>query len=654
MSNRSHRIMELALSSMENQANFNNSAQNPDVADPEDELQNINNEMITQNSSTYVVQSTGTMKMNFTRVHKTSSSPNTSEDGDFSSGSSDNYAPSSSRESSCSEQSFDSEAENLEPAQNGPDSPAKKGKKRIRNVENWIKVKAKTLKNSGKKYTSSAGKMVEAKKMRPPCSEKCILSCTKKIGEAFRIQLFTEYWELASLQRQRDFLSSCIEQLTVKYRRISSTEARKPNCAFYLLNNGQKVRVCKTFLINTLGIAERTIRTVIASKATGCGIAPADQRGKHSKHRRIDSEILNSIRDHINSIPRIESHYVRSDTSREFIDGGLSIAEMHRHYSEERALANKPTTTYDTYARIFNTEFNIGFFAPKKDQCDLCESYKNNPNNTEVQKAYEEHQEEKKLSRNEKDQDKSKAKNQDIVLAVYDLQAVLPVPMAQTSIFFYKSRLNCFNFTVTEIGNDKTFCFFWHEGLGHRGAAEIGTCVLLYLEELSKTKPGADVVFYSDNCGGQQKNKYVPTQQLLKFFIGMYLYAVEKFNINSITHKYLVRGHTQNEGDAVHSIIERSVKKAKKSGPIYVPDQYVSIIRNTKKKGNPLQVKELSFGDFFDLKALFEEMGINISKNTDRQDFKINDVKKNIDLISNISIGFKNEYLYLLPFKNIY
>ncbi|XP_031332274.1 uncharacterized protein LOC116162721 [Photinus pyralis] len=208
---------------------------------------------------------------------------------------------------------------------------------------------------------------------------------------------------------------------------------------------------------------------------------------------------------------------------------------MHRHYSEERALANKPTTTYDTYARIFNTEFNIGFFAPKKDQCDLCESYKNNPNNTEVQKAYEEHQEEKKLSRNEKDQDKSKAKNQDIVLAVYDLQAVLPVPMAQTSIFFYKSRLNCFNFTVTEIGNDKTFCFFWHEGLGHRGAAEIGTCVLLYLEELSKTKPGADVVFYSDNCGGQQKNKYVPTQQLLKYSIGLETTNTHRMGIPDIS-----------------------------------------------------------------------------------------------------------------------
>ena len=64
----------------------------------------------------------------------------------------------------------------------------------------------------------------------------------------------------------------------------------------------------------------------------------------------------------------------------------------------------------------------------------------------------------------------------------------------------------------------------------------------------------------------------------------MYLYAVTTLNINSIIHKFLIRGHTQNEGDAAHSVIEKNIKRAKKSGPIYVPDQYVSLIRTAKKK----------------------------------------------------------------------
>lgn len=107
----------------------------------------------------------------------------------------------------------------------------------------------------------------------------------------------------------------------------------------------------------------------------------------------------------------------------------------------------------------------------------------------------------------------------------------------------------------------------------------------------------------------------------------MYLYAVEHLNIKSITHKYLIRGHTQNEGDAVHSVIEKSVKKATRSGPIFVPDQYVPLIRNAKKKGNPLVVHELSYDDFIDLKSLNDEMALNFAKNVDGKDFKLTEVK---------------------------
>ncbi|CAG9816801.1 unnamed protein product [Phaedon cochleariae] len=303
-----------------------------------------------------------------------------------------------------------------------------------------------------------------------------------------------------------------------------------------------------------------------------------------------------------------------------YIDGGLCIAELHRNYSEERTYCNREVASYDTYAKVFNTEYNIGFFSPKKDQCDLCESYKNASNDERIklEEKYNKHSEEKDLSRKVKTEDKEKAKEHGVILAVYDLQAVLPVPMGQTSAFFYKSRLNCYNFTITNIGNDQTKSFFWHEGLGHRGAIEIGTCVLNYLQEISENTPGMDVIFYSDNCGGQQKNR---------FLIGAYLYAVGRFNIKSITHKYLIRGHTQNEGDAIHSVIERALKRTKKSGPIYVPDQYITVIQNARKKGNPVEVKEMGYADFVDIKSLYDDMGINICRDIDGNDFKINDIR---------------------------
>lgn len=462
MSSRSKKIVQLALASAENNPESNAIKMQLAETHPH-HLKNLGQNSLYQFSENeYVSEIKGPTKLNLKRAHRATYAEQSSSDETalFSSGSSDDYLPSSSQESVSFFENSELETVKCQidsaespKVQNSCNSPptVRKPKKRLQNKDNWIKVKAKLLKNSGKSYLSRTGKIVEAKKMGPPCPSKCLLACSTRFSEEFRVHLFEQYWRLASLQRQRDFLSSCVEQLQLKYRRISANEPRRPNCSFHIMNNGQRVRVCKKFLINTLGIGERTIRTIIQSKMSGNGIIPEDKRGKHNNRRKIDEEILQSIRDHINSVPRIESHYVRSETHREFIDGGLTIAEMHRHYTIARSSVNKPAANYDTFTRIFNTEFNIGFYIPKKDQCDLCEAYRNTDGKEKekIQNRYVEHIDEKKLSRIEKGKDKLKAENSEIALAVYDLQAVLPVPMGQCSSFFYKSRLNCYNFTVS-------------------------------------------------------------------------------------------------------------------------------------------------------------------------------------------------------------
>ncbi|CAH1183064.1 unnamed protein product [Ceutorhynchus assimilis] len=407
----------------------------------------------------YVVEKESGTKLTLRKVNQSYKEYCDPEQEPFSGGSSDEYNPDNDNDDSDSSSSSSRTSENIDITTNNADdnkeqttnSPVKKGKKRVKNQMNWKQVKAKRFRNSGQQYTSRTGKIVEAKSMKPACSNKCIFSCSTKFSEELRSQLFKKYWDLGNLQRQRDYLGSCIEQLILKYRRVSSAQPRKPNCAFYLHENGNKIRVCKTFLINTFGISEKVIRTVIQSKVSEQGIIKEDCRGKHGNHKRIDEEVVNSVFDHINSIPRIESHYTRKDTKREYIDGGLTIAEMHRNYCERRSASNQQSVTYDYYATIFNTKFNIGFFIPKKDQCDLCETYKNalDKEEIELKHKYEEHLEEKELSRKEKESDKGRAQDGEIALAVYDLQAVLPVPVGQSSAFFYKSRLNCYNFSIS-------------------------------------------------------------------------------------------------------------------------------------------------------------------------------------------------------------
>lgn len=199
-------------------------------------------------------------------------------------------------------------------------------------------------------------------------------------------------------------------------------------------------------------MSNKAIQTAL-SKKTELGVVLADLRGKHGHQPTIDPQVKQSVIDliFINSIPRIESHYLRAQTTREFIPSDKSLADIYRDYKQLREKDGLAFATSSTFNRIFNTEFNISFFVPKKDQCDLCERYKNSDEDEKrkISQEYDLHLKEKALARAEKDNDKGRTDG--TIVAVYDLQAVLQIPKGQVSLFFYKSRLNCFNFTISDL-----------------------------------------------------------------------------------------------------------------------------------------------------------------------------------------------------------
>lgn len=98
-----------------------------------------------------------------------------------------------------------------------------------------------------------------------------------------------------------------------------------------------------------------------------------------------------------------------------------------------------------------------------------------------LKENYDTHLIEKELSRKEKDKENN---TDNVVVAVYDLQAVLQCPRGDVSSFYYVSKLNVFNFTMYELKSKAVKCFIWDESEANRGVCEIGTCVLKYLESL--------------------------------------------------------------------------------------------------------------------------------------------------------------------------
>lgn len=278
--------------------------------------------------------------------------------------------------SSTSSLSSDTTEDELESFNDSVVEGRKKSRKCLRNPNKWKQNVAKTLRNTGKEYVSNkkSKKIVPARSIKGPCTSKCRLKCIDNIKEIDRNVLFQKYWALGNIELQRSYIRNCMVEVKPKYKYTNAARPRKPNNSFYFTVNDIKIRVCKTYFINTLNICDRQIRTV-KKKTDAQGFIAKDNRGKNLNRKRTEPSVIQDIKNHINSIPRIESHYLRSSTSRDYIGGEKTIMDLWRDFDKDQRDVGKPTCEYWLYYDIFTKEFNIGFFQPKKDRCDLCFEY---------------------------------------------------------------------------------------------------------------------------------------------------------------------------------------------------------------------------------------------------------------------------------------
>jgi hypothetical protein len=147
----------------------------------------------------------------------------------------------------------------------------------------------------------------------------------------------------------------------------------------------------------------------------------------------------------------------------------------------------------------------------------------------------------------------------------------------------------------------------WHEALASRGENEIASCLYRHLKGLPQIVKEA--TFYSDTCGGQNKNSHVAAM-FIKF-------QSENTNL-MINHKFLISGHTHLECDVDHPMIEKQKKKMKI--PVYHPHDWYQLVRTTGKK-IPFKVYEMQQEDFFDFSALLKSVLVCRKKNVSGEQF---------------------------------
>ncbi|KAK3769899.1 hypothetical protein RRG08_047051 [Elysia crispata] len=250
------------------------------------------------------------------------------------------------------------------------------------------------------------------------------------------------------------------------------------------------------------------------------GGTPAHLAWGKSINNAVDEAVKESIRTHIKSIPRIESHYCRADTNKEYISQyGLNVTSLYRKYVEKCVEDGSVPGKLHLYCEIFNTEFNIAFHFPKSDRCDKCEEkqYSNFPTKEQIS-LYDAHEKGKEETRAEKNRDRE---NENAFVVCFDLENVFALPRANVGTFFYKRKLNTFNMTAHCSISKKGYGAIWHEGLSGRGSNDIASAVIKILNAIaddhSEDPRLKHIILWSDSCVPQNQNRVFSTA--LKYFL---------------------------------------------------------------------------------------------------------------------------------------
>ena len=141
------------------------------------------------------------------------------------------------------------------------------------------------------------------------------------------------------------------------------------------------------------------------------------------KNEKLKPEHIDFVKSWLTNLPTVDSHYCRSSPTykdKKFLHPGTTIANLHREYCQAASIAGVKGVSISVFTNLFHEE-NYSVLIPRKDQCDVCISFKHG---NITQAEYNVHVANKDEARQEKTHDKHSADGQKSVWTM-DLQAVL-------------------------------------------------------------------------------------------------------------------------------------------------------------------------------------------------------------------------------------
>ncbi|KAJ8728269.1 hypothetical protein PYW08_016654 [Mythimna loreyi] len=281
------------------------------------------------------------------------------------------------------------------------------------------------------------------------------------------------------------------------------------------------------------------------------------------------------------------SHYRRNNAPlTRYLPRTLTLQSMHTDFISKNPDVKCSIETY----RNTMKSMKISLKYPKGDQCVDCgvfaEKIKNGSEVSAVESLQNDFAQHKVKAEKAIKNYKEDAKKGNDTMEHYfsmDLQKVTLLPdMPKIKDSFFLSRLVAFNLTFAPLCKDAKInskCVVWHEAMMGRDANNIIDALMAFLISERDVKK---ITLWCDNCTGQNKNWFLFTALVM-------IVNSECINIDTITLRFLTKGHTHMSADGVHGNIEKEMRR--RDG-VYDYEDYKSIIANCRKNIDVIEVQK--------------------------------------------------------------
>lgn len=342
-----------------------------------------------------------------------------------------------------------------------------------------------------------------------------------------------------------------------KFISRKTVDCSRPNRWKYsVLVENIEIKVCKQFLTKLYDVGLKRVRC-IQNKIIDGNVAMTDDRGKHLiRPHRLDDDIVPYFYQHLESIPNKISHY--SSTQRRYFEHpDLSITKLFKlfvdYYYENTTKTLKMKFT--SYFKMFRIRSPISLSEPQTDICNVCEAFHTLSNPTEKQQTdYDLHTVLHEKHSALKHHWLEAAREDDSILVIhFDYGQNYPMPKLNVNEQFYKRLFWVHVFNIHCYNNGRSKMYLFPEGSAKKDSSSVASFLFDFLEPiLNGPKNYTKLIMFSDNCGGQNKNKYI-----VRFCIYMSLLHPGL----EIIHIFPVPGHSFCINDSNFGLIKKKLRK---------------------------------------------------------------------------------------------